>query len=92
MNLRTIAGWFKVDLTKEAGVARDAQTWEGVLIYEIVARFESTPDRPFHIDPDEQGQKLRGAIEGAIKAVTSQDPVVVGEVRFAGSRGATRYE
>jgi hypothetical protein len=72
-------------------VARDAQTWEGVLIYEIVARFESTGDRPFHIDPDEQGRKLSAAIGAAIKEVTSQDPVQIGEVRFAGSRGATRY-
>jgi hypothetical protein len=76
---------------RRADVARDAQTWEGVLIYEIVARFESTQERPFHIDPDEQGRKLSAAIEAAIKEVTSQDPVQIGEVRFAGSRGATRY-
>ena len=60
---------------------RDDQTWEGVLIYEIEARFESTSDRPKRIDPDEQGGLLRQAIEDAIKSIQSEAQIQIGEVR-----------
>jgi hypothetical protein len=72
-------------------VAENDQTWEGVLIYEIEARFESTSDRPKHIDPDEQGGWLRQTIEDAIKSIASQAQAQIGGVRYAGSRGSKRY-
>ncbi len=72
-------------------MAEDEQTWEGVLIYEIEAKFESTPDRPKHMDPDEQAGRLREAIAEAIKSVDYQGQVQIGEVRYAGSRGSRRY-
>ena len=72
-------------------MGEDEQTWEGVLIYEIGARFESTSDRPKHIDPDELGGWLRQTIEDAIKSVASEGQVEIGGVRYAGSRGSKRY-
>jgi len=69
----------------------DEQTWAGVLIFEIEARFESTSDSPKHIDPDEQGERLRQAIEGAIKSAAAQEQIQIGAVRYAGSRGSKRY-
>lgn len=72
-------------------MAEDEQTWEGVLIYEIEATFASTSDRPQHIDPDEQGGRLRQAIEKAVKSLDFQGEVQIGKVRYAGSRGTKRY-
>lgn len=69
----------------------DEQAWEGVLIYEIEVVFESTADRPQHIDPDEQGGWIRQAIEEAVKSLAQQGQVQIGKVRYAGSRGSKRY-
>ncbi len=70
----------------------DAQTWEGVLIYEIGAKLRSTTAKPRTLDPDELGERLRSAIEDAVKLFQSHGEVQVAEVRYAGSRGSTRYE
>lgn len=70
----------------------DAQTWEGVLIYEIGAKLRSTEAEPRTIDPDRLGDRLRRAIEETVNLFDSQGELQVGEVRFAGSRGSTRYE
>jgi hypothetical protein len=72
-------------------MAENDQTWDGVLIFEIEARFESSSDRPKRIDPDEQGGWLRQTIEDALKSVASQEQVHIGAVRYAGSRGSKRY-
>lgn len=68
------------------------QLWEGVLIYEIGAEFRSTSAAPRVIDPDDLGARLREAIQGAIDAFDSQGEIQVNEVRYAGSRGSTRYD
>jgi hypothetical protein len=72
-------------------VDEDEQTWEGVLIYEITAKFVSTPDQPMPTDPDERGNHLRQVIEDAIKTVEHSGGVEIGGVRYAGSRGSKRY-
>ena len=68
------------------------QTWEGVLIYEIGARFQSTSSEPRVIDPDDLGGRLRQAIQSAINSFDSHGEIQVSEVRYAGSRGSTRYQ
>jgi hypothetical protein len=72
-------------------VARDDETWDGVLIYEIQAKFVSASDGPKQIDPEAQGERLRGVIEEAIKSVANEREVQIGGVRYAGSRGSKRY-
>jgi hypothetical protein len=44
------------------------------------------------IDPDDLGARLREAIQAAIDAFDSQGEIQVNEVRYAGSRGSTRYD
>jgi hypothetical protein len=68
------------------------QTWEGVLIYEIGAKFQSTSSEPRVIDPDDLGGRLRQAIEDAVTSFDSHGEIQVAEVRYAGSRGSTRYQ
>jgi hypothetical protein len=65
--------------------------WVGVLIYEIGAKLRSTSAEPKPIDPDELGERLRSAIEEAVHQFDSQGEVQVEQVRYAGSRGSTRF-
>lgn len=74
-----------------SGSEGEAQTWEGVLIYEIGAKLRSTSAKPRLIDPDELGGRLRLAIEEAINRFDSNGEVQAAEVRYAGSRGSTGY-
>jgi len=61
------------------------------LIYEIGAKLRSTSAEPRVIDPDDLGERLRSAIEEAINLFDSQGEIQGAEVRYAGSRGSTRY-
>ena len=74
-----------------SGSEGEAQTWEGVLIYEIGAKLQGTSAEPGLIDPDELGGRLRQAIAAALEAFDSHGAVLFSEVRYAGSRGASRY-
>ena len=67
------------------------RTWDGVLIYEIGAKFISTADRPASTDPDQEGDRIRKVIEEALKQDAERGGFVVGEVRYSGARGSTRY-
>ena len=71
----------------------DNRTWSGVLIFEVDAKFQSTAEHPRHTDPDEEGAPLLSVIEAALKqdAATRQQ-FEVGSVRYAGSRGSTKYD
>jgi hypothetical protein len=74
-----------------SGSEGEPQTWEGVLIYEIGAKLQGTSADPGLIDPDELGGRLRQAIAEALASFDSHGAVLFGEVRYAGSRGASRY-
>ncbi|MFL5796632.1 MAG: hypothetical protein ACJ77A_01710 [Actinomycetota bacterium] len=74
-----------------SGSEGEAQTWEGVMIYEIGAKLQGTSAEPELIDPDELGGRLRQAIAAALEAFDSRGAVQFSEVRYAGSRGASKY-
>ncbi len=69
----------------------DDRTWEGVLIYEVVAKLQSTAEDPRATDPEAEGVRLRQIVEDALRSVAARGQFEVGEVRFAGARGSTRY-
>ncbi|HEY7280404.1 MAG TPA: hypothetical protein VID47_02315 [Actinomycetota bacterium] len=69
----------------------DDRTWNGVLIFEVDARFVSTSEHPASTDPDAEGTRLLAIIEAALKADAAGRPYDVGGIRYAGSRGSTRY-
>ena len=69
----------------------EPQIWEGVLIFEIGAKIESTAEQPREIDPDELGGRLRTALELTVEQFESQGELQSTDVRYAGSRGSTRY-
>jgi hypothetical protein len=73
-------------------VNEDDRTWDGVLIYEVVAKFQSTAAKPRSTDPDLEGDRIRQVIEAALKADAAGGQFQVGEVRYAGSRGSTHYD
>ena len=70
----------------------DDRTWEGVLIYEVVAKLKSTADQPRTTDPDAEGVRLRQIVEDALKSEAARGQFEVGEVRYAGARGSTHYD
>jgi hypothetical protein len=70
----------------------DDRTWDGVLIFEVVARFQSTAAKPRNTDPDQEGTRLLGIIEAALKADAAGRQFEVGGVRYAGARGSTHYD
>jgi hypothetical protein len=71
----------------------DDRTWSGVLIFEVDARFQSTAQQPRSTDPDQEGTRLRAVIEAALKAdAAERQEFEVGAIRYAGSRGSTRYD
>ncbi len=70
----------------------DDRTWSGVLIYEVDAKFRSTAEHPASTDPDAEGARLLTIIEAALKADSEGRPYEVGAIRYAGSRGSTRYD
>jgi len=74
-------------------VNEDNRTWSGVLIFEVDARFQSTAETPRSTDPDEEGARLLAVIESALKAdaAVRQEFEVAG-IRYAGSRGSTKYD
>jgi hypothetical protein len=68
------------------------RTWSGVLIFEVDAVFQSTAQQPRSTDPDEEGARLLTVIEAALKAdAAERQEFEVGAIRYAGSRGSTRY-
>ena len=69
----------------------DDRTWDGVLIFEVDARFTSTSEHPASTDPDAEGPRLLAIIESALKSDAVGRPYDVGGIRYAGSRGSTRY-
>jgi hypothetical protein len=69
----------------------DDRTWSGVLIFEVDAKFQSTAEAPRSTDPDEEGARLLAVIEQALKADAVARGFEVGGIRYAGSRGSTRY-
>ena len=69
----------------------DDRTWSGVLIFEVDARFTSTAEHPASTDPDGEGTRLLAVIEAALKADAAGRQFDVGGIRYAGSRGSTRY-
>ncbi len=69
----------------------DDRTWEGVLIYEVVAKLQSTSNQPMSTDPEQEGARLRQVVEDALRSDAARGQFEVGEVRFAGARGSTRY-
>jgi len=74
-------------------VNEDDRTWSGVLIFEVDARFQSTAGQPRSTDPDVEGARLLAVIESALKAdAAGRQEFDVGAVRYAGSRGSTKYD
>jgi len=68
------------------------RTWSGVLIFEVDATFQSTAQDPRSTDPDQEGARILTVIEAALKADAAQrQEFEVGTIRYAGSRGSTRY-
>jgi hypothetical protein len=51
----------------------------------------STSEHPASTDPDAEGTRLLAIIEAALKADAAGRPYDVGGIRYAGSRGSTRY-
>jgi hypothetical protein len=74
-----------------ANVGDDDRTWSGVLIFEVDARFISTSEHPRSTDPDEEGTRLLAIIDSALRADAAGRGLEVAEVRYAGSRGSTKY-
>ena len=70
----------------------DDRTWSGVLIFEVDAKFQSTAAAPRSTDADEEGTRVLAVIESALKADAEARGFEVGGVRYAGSRGSTRYD
>ena len=71
----------------------DNRTWSGVLIFEVDARFQSTAEHPRSTDPDVEGARLLSIIESALKADAAvRQELEVSAVRYAGSRGSTKYD
>lgn len=71
----------------------DDRTWEGVLIFEVDAKFQSTSEHPRSTDPDEEGARLLAVVQAALKAdAAGRQEFEVGAVRYAGSRGSTHYD
>ena len=71
----------------------DDRTWTGVLIFEVDARFQSTAGQPRSTDPDLEGARLLAVIESALKAdAAERQEFEVAAIRYAGSRGSTRYD
>ena len=68
------------------------RTWNGVLIFEVQAKFQSTAAHPRSTDPDEEGARLLGVIEAALKADAEAREFEVAATRYAGSRGSTHYD
>ena len=69
------------------------RTWSGVIIFEVEAKFQSTAAQPRVTDPDVEGARLLSVIESALKADSEQrQEFEVGAVRYAGSRGSTKYD
>ena len=69
----------------------DDRTWSGVLIFEVEARFQSTEANPRSTDPDAEGARLLAIIEQALKADAAERQFDVYGIRYAGSRGSTKY-
>jgi hypothetical protein len=70
----------------------DDRTWQGVLIYEVVAKLKSTADQPRTTDPDDEGVRLQQIVEDALRSEAARGQFEVGEVRYAGARGSTHYD
>jgi hypothetical protein len=72
-------------------VGDDDRTWDGVLIFEVDALLVSTADQPRSTDPDAEGAQLLAIIESALRADAAERRIDVAAIRYAGSRGSTRY-
>jgi hypothetical protein len=73
-------------------VNEDNRTWEGVLIFEVQAKFQSTAEHPRSTNPDDEGNRLRQVVEDALRSDAARGQFEVGEVRYAGGRGSTHYD